>query len=75
MPRKFKIGDIVRCTQAGRAEQAAGSLEDTVEVMSLCEGDDMNGEFLISVGRVGTGTRWGRWRERWYELVEPEGPW
>jgi len=76
--RKFKLGDIVRCTPEGLANHVSGWRNDKLEVMSLCVGDSYQGDFLIKVSSIGYTCRMlsGAWREKWYEFVEPQdGPW
>lgn len=71
--RKFKIGDIVRCTEEGKAQGAYGYLRDKLEVVALEE--YWQDSFIVRLKVVGENFR-PRWREKWYELVEPkDGPW
>ncbi len=76
MPRKFQIGDIVRATADGKRIACYGYHDDKLEVVSLCEGEHHDGEPMIQIRAPGSQFAGGRWREKWYELVEPlGGPW
>lgn len=73
--RKFKVGDIVRATREGKTQGVACYRDEKATVVSLCPGDNMGGEFLIQLITPDMAYKSGRWREKWYELVDPEGPW
>lgn len=71
--RKFKIGDVVRANEAGRAQGVYGYDEDKLEVMELVD-QPWGGDYMVALRGPDSFIQ-PRWREKWYELVEQPGPW
>lgn len=75
MPHRFIIGDIVKCTEDGASQEVYGYNRGELKVIELCP-DPYLGMSVIRVRPVDQESAYGgRWREMWYELVDPEGPW